>query len=202
MVFILCYGLVKKVDIVNVFCEGATENLKIAVGLIPMLILLMTAVGMFTSSGAADIIAKLLRPVTTFLGFPEECIPLAIVRPISGSGALACLETILSSVSPDSYSGRVASVLMGSTETTFYTIAVYFSAIKQKAYPSVFAAACLSDLMGFVFSALAVRLFFSYNSGINFTYRYIIDLSQINGGLTSERYVLFPVSADSTQHRL
>ena len=123
MVFILCYGLVKKVDIVNVFCEGATENLKIAVGLIPMLILLMTAVGMFTSSGAADIIAKLLRPVTTFLGFPEECIPLAIVRPISGSGALACLETILSSVSPDSYSGRVASVLMGSTETTFYTIA-------------------------------------------------------------------------------
>ena len=89
MVFILCYGLVKKVDIVNVFCEGATENLKIAVGLIPMLILLMTAVGMFTSSGAADIIAKLLRPVTTFLGFPEECIPLAIVRPISGSGALA-----------------------------------------------------------------------------------------------------------------
>ena len=157
MVLILCYGLVKKVDIVNVFCEGATENLKIAVGLIPMLILLMTAVGMFTSSGAADIIAKLLRPVTTFLGFPEEC----IVRPISGSGALACLETILSSVSPDSYSGRVASVLMGSTETTFYTIAVYFSAIKQKAYPSVFAAACLSDLMGFVFSALAVRLFFS-----------------------------------------
>ena len=87
MVFILCYGLVKKVDIVNVFCEGAAENLKIAVGLIPMLILLMTAVGMFTSSGAADIIAKLLRPVTTFLGFPEECIPLAIVRPISGSGA-------------------------------------------------------------------------------------------------------------------
>ena len=78
-----------------------------------MLILLMTAVGMFTSSGAADIIAKLLRPVTTFLGFPEECIPLAIVRPISGSGALACLETILSSVSPDSYSGRVASVFNG-----------------------------------------------------------------------------------------
>ena len=154
-------GVTSKGDIVNVFCEGATENLKIAVGLIPMLILLMTAVGMFTSSGAADIIAKLLRPVTTFLGFPEECIPLAIVRPISGSGALACLETILSSVSPDSYSGRVASVLMGSTETTFYTIAVYFSAIKQKTYPSVFAAACLSDLMGFVFSALAVRLFFS-----------------------------------------
>ena len=118
MVFILCYGLVKKVDIVNVFCEGAAENLKIALGLIPMLILLMTAVGMFTSSGAADIIAKLLRPVTTFLGFPEECIPLAIVRPISGSGALACLETILSSVSPDSYSGRVALSLIHISEPT------------------------------------------------------------------------------------
>ena len=84
MVFILCYGLVKKVDIVNVFCEGATENLKIAVGLIPMLILLMTAVGMFTSSGAADIIAKLLRPVTTFLGFPEECIPEPSAAPAPG----------------------------------------------------------------------------------------------------------------------
>ena len=104
---------------------------------------------------------KRLRQSKLCRVFPEECIPLAIVRPISGSGALACLETILSSVSPDSYSGRVASVLMGSTETTFYTIAVYFSAIKQKAYPSVFAAACLSDAMGFVFSALAVRLFFS-----------------------------------------
>ena len=160
MVFILCYGLVKKVDIVNVFCEGATENLKITLGLIPMLILLMTAVGMFTSSGAADIIAKLLRPVTTFLGFPEECIPLAIVRPISGSGALACLETILSSVSPDSYSGRVASVLMGSTETTFYTIAVYFGSAGIIRTRHTVPAALAADLTGFLASAFAVRLFF------------------------------------------
>ena len=160
IILILSFGLIKRVDIVNAFCEGAAENLKVAAGLVPMLILLMTAVGMFTASSAADIIAKLLRPVTSFLGFPDECIPLAIVRPVSGSGALACLETILSNVSPDSYSGRVASVLMGSTETTFYTTAVYFSAIKQKAYPSVFAAACFSDAVGFVFSALAVRIFF------------------------------------------
>ena len=100
MVFILCYGLVKKVDIVNVFCEGAAENLKIAVGLIPMLILLMTAVGMFTSSGAADIIAKLLRPVTTFLGFPEECIPLAIVRPIQGAAHSPALKPFFQAFPP------------------------------------------------------------------------------------------------------
>lgn len=135
MVFILCYGLAKKVDIVNVFCEGATENLKIAVGLIPMLILLMTAVGMFTSSDAADIIAKLLRPVTTFLGFPEECIPLAIVRPISGSGALACLETILSSVSPDSYSGRVASVFNGVNGNNILHHSSIFFSHKAKSLP-------------------------------------------------------------------
>lgn len=160
IVFILVYGLFKKVDIVAAFCEGAAENLKTAVELLPMLILLMTAVGMFTNSGACEIIAKLLSPITSFLGFPDECISLALIRPISGSGALACLETILSNVSPDSYTGRVASVLMGSTETTFYTIAVYFSAIKKKAYPSVFIAAGFSDIAGFVFSALAVRLFF------------------------------------------
>lgn len=157
---ILVYGLLKKVDIVAAFCEGAAENLKMAFGLLPMLILLMTAVGVFTASGACEIIADILSPVTSFLGFPNECIPLAIIRPVSGSGALACLETILSNVSPDSYTGRVASVLMGSTETTFYTIAVYFSAIKKKACTPIFIAAGLADITGFIFSALVVRSLF------------------------------------------
>lgn len=160
IVFILVCGIVKKVDVAEAFCEGAAENLKTAAELLPTLILLMTAVGMFTSSGAAEFIADWLRPVTQILGFPDECIPLALIRPVSGSGALACLETIFTNVSPDCYAGRVASVLMGSTETTFYTIAVYFSAIKEKVRPSVFAAAALADLTGFIFSALAVRLFF------------------------------------------
>ena len=157
---ILIYGAVKKVNIIEEFAEGAKENLITAVEILPCLILLMTAVGMFTSSGAVEIIGKICSPLTDFLGFPSECISLAIVRPISGSGALATLETILSNTSPDSYAGRVASVLMGSTETTFYTITVYFAALKKKAYPCVFLSSIIADLAGFVFSALIVKIFF------------------------------------------
>ena len=158
---ILVYGLIKKVNIVEEFTAGAKENLKTAVQILPSLILLMTAVGMFTSSGAPEIIARLLSPITSFLGFPDECISLAIIRPISGSGALATLETILTNVSPDSYCGRVASVLMGSTETTFYTITVYFAAIKKKPDARIFISAAFADITGFILSALAVRLYFN-----------------------------------------
>lgn len=158
---IIFYGVIKKVNIIDEFTVGAKENLHMAVELIPPLILLMTAVGMFISSGCPEKIAKVISPVTKALGFPDECVSLAFIRPISGSGALAALETILSTVSPDSYSGRVASVLMGSTETTFYTITVYFSSLKQKADTKIFIASIASDMAGFVFSALVVRLFFS-----------------------------------------
>lgn len=161
IILILLSGLFKKVNIMEEFAQGAAENLKTAAQILPSLILLMTAVGMFTASGAAEIIAGLLSPVTDFLGFPDECIPLAIIRPISGSGALAALETILTNVSPDSYCGRVASVIMGSTETTFYTITVYFAALNKKPDGRIFVSAAAADLTGFILAALAVRLFFS-----------------------------------------
>lgn len=157
--FILLCGVAKGVDIAHEFAQGARESLLTVFEIIPGLILLMTAVGMFSASGAVDVIANTISPVTQFLGFPKECVSLAIIRPMSGSGALCTLEEILAKVSPDSYAGRVASVVMGSTETTFYTISVYFAAIKQKAYPMVFAGACFADLCGFVFSALVVKLF-------------------------------------------
>lgn len=161
IVTILIWGLIKKVNIVDEFVVGAKENLKTAFDILPSLILIMTAVGMFTSSGATEYIAKAVSPLTSFLGFPDECISLAIIRPISGSGALATLETILTNVSPDSYSGRVASVLMGSTETTFYTITVYFASLKRKPDARIFFLSSFSELIGFVLSALAVRLYFS-----------------------------------------
>lgn len=159
---IILYGIIKKVNIMEEFAKGAKENLITAFEILPCLVLLMTAVGMFKASGTVDIIEKICSPVITFLGFPADCISLAIVRPISGSGALATLETILSSFSPDSYTGRVASVLMGSTETTFYTITVYFAALKKKAFPCVFISAAAADTAGFIFSALSVRFFFGY----------------------------------------
>ncbi len=157
---ILLWGTVKRVNIAEEFAAGAKENLITAAEILPMLILLMTAVGMFSASGAADIIARFVSPVTSFLGFPDECISLAVIRPISGSGALATLETILTGISPDSYAGRVASVLMGSTETTFYTITVYFAALKKKPDSRVFIAAAAADITGFILAALTVRMFF------------------------------------------
>ncbi|NLZ46915.1 MAG: spore maturation protein [Clostridiales bacterium] len=157
---ILVTGLVKKVDVFNEFLEGAAENLKTAVSILPALIALMTCVGMFKSSGGLGIITSLISPITDFLGFPSECVPLAILRPVSGSGSIAMYESILSDNHPDSFAVRVASVLLGSTETTFYTMAVYYGAAKIKNTRQTLVAAISADFTGFVFSVFAVRLFF------------------------------------------
>ena len=160
MTLILLTGVVKGVDIAHEFAEGAKESLLVVFEILPALILIMTAVGMFSASGAVEAIASAVSPVTQFLGFPGECVGLALIRPFSGSGALCTLESILEKVSPDSFAGRAACVMMGSTETTFYTVSIYFAAIKRRAYPMVFAGACFADACGFVLSALAVRIFF------------------------------------------
>lgn len=158
---IMGFGLYKKVDVFNEFIEGARENLKVGVQILPALIALMTAVGMFKASGALEYITLILSPITSFLGFPAECVPLAIIRPISGSGALAVYESILNDNHPDGFVGRVASVMLGSTETTFYTIAVYFSVTKIKKIRHTVAASLAADLTGFIISALTVQLFYS-----------------------------------------
>ncbi len=155
---IMIIGLAKKVDVFSEFTEGAKENLKASVSVLPSLIALMTAIGMFKASGAMELISTAISPLTSFLGFPEECIPLAIIRPISGSGALAVFENILTDVSPDSFAGRVASVIIGSTETTFYTIAVYYGITKVKKTRQALPASLAADFTGFVLSALTVRI--------------------------------------------
>lgn len=155
---IMIIGLAKKVDVFTEFTEGAKENLKASVSVLPSLIALMTAIGMFKASGALELISTVISPLTNFLGFPEECIPLAIIRPISGSGALAVFENILTDVSPDSFAGRVASVIIGSTETTFYTIAVYYGITKVKKTRQALPASIAADFTGFVLSALTVRI--------------------------------------------
>lgn len=158
--FVFVYALFKKVDIFNEFIQGAKESLIIAVDLIPPLIILLTAIEMLSASGTINAISNLLSPVTEAMGFPSECTSLALIRPISGSGALAVLESLFGTVSPDSYAGRVASVLMGSSETTFYTIAVYYSAVRVKSEYKVFISSLTADFTCFVFSALIVRLFY------------------------------------------
>ncbi|MCH5194221.1 MAG: spore maturation protein [Oscillospiraceae bacterium] len=155
---IMIAGLIKKVDVFGEFTDGAKENLRSAFEILPALIALMTAIGMFKASGGLDIISAAISPVTELLGFPGECIPLAIIRPVSGSGALAVFESILTDISPDSFPGRVASVMIGSTETTFYTVAVYYGITKIKKTRHTIASSLTADLTGFILSALTVRL--------------------------------------------
>ncbi len=156
---VMIAGLIKRVDVFGEFTDGALENLKVSFDILPALIALMTAIGMFKASGALEVISDVISPFTGFLGFPEECIPLAIIRPVSGSGALAVYESILSGVSPDSFAGRVASVIIGSTETTFYTIAVYYGITSVKKTRHAVLSSLTADFTGFVMSVLTVRLF-------------------------------------------
>ena len=158
--FILFYGHIKKVNIIDSFIKGAIDNLKTAVQIFPSILLLMVSIGMFSASGGIELITKLLSPVTTFLGFPKECIPLAIIRPLSGSGAMSMFDAILSDNSPDSYAGRVASVLMGSTETTFYTLSIYYAACKVKPTKRIILYCLFADLVGFIMSSLVVGIIY------------------------------------------
>lgn len=160
VLIIVVFGLINKVDVFNEFIEGARENLKVGIEILPALIALVTVISMFKMSGAVNIITRLAEPVTSFLGFPSECVPLALIRPISGSGALAVYESILTENHPDSFIGRVASIMMGSTETTFYTIAVYYSVTKIKKTRHTLACALAGDFTGFIVSALIVNLIF------------------------------------------
>lgn len=157
---ILLYGLYKKVDLFGVFLEGAREGFATAIDILPALVALMTCVGMFKASGALDIFTFTLKPLSQLLSLPEEAIPLAILRPISGSGALAIFDDLLKVHGPDSFVGRVASVMMGSSETTFYTIAVYFGAVKISRIRHALPASLIADLVGFLMSAWMVRFFF------------------------------------------
>ena len=159
-VILVCAAL-RRTDISEAFCEGAAENLKTAFSLCPMLILLLTAVEMFTASGAAGAFTELLTPLCERLGFPAGCTTLMLIRPISGSGALAALEDLLSKNPPDSFTARTACVMMGATETTLYTIAAYCAACNEKPRIQMFIASFAADLTGFILAPLVTRLYFA-----------------------------------------
>lgn len=158
VLFIFIFAAIKKVNIFDSFVAGARANLKVGVEIIPSLVILMLAVGMLRSSGALEAFTRLISPLMEFIGFPADCVPLAILKPVSGSGALTILESILATSSPDSFAGKVASVMAGSTETTFYTLAVYFAATRVKNTRYALASALLGDLTAILMSAIVVRL--------------------------------------------
>ena len=157
---IVGYGLIKGVDVFDLFLEGAKEGLMTAVRILPALVGLIAAVGMFRVSGGLDILSWALQPIGKLIGLPKEVLPLAMMRPISGSGAMALFIDLLREHGADSLTGRIASVMMGSTETTFYTIAVYYGAAGIKDTRHSVAAALAGDVTGFFMSAFMVRLLF------------------------------------------
>lgn len=153
-------GLGRRVDVYAALTHGAEEGLGVLLRIVPALVGLLTAVAMFRASGAMDALSGLLAPVLEWLGIPAQTAPLMLIRPVSGSGALAVGTELMTTYGPDSYIGRVAAVMLGSTETTFYTIAVYFGSAGIHRTRHAMPAALLADLTGFVVSAFAVRLFF------------------------------------------
>ena len=153
-------GLGRHIDAYGALTHGAEEGLSVLLHIIPALVGLLTAVSMFRASGAMEWLSSLCAPVLNRLGIPAELMPLMLVRPVSGSGALAVATDLMTAYGPDSYLGRVAAVMLGSTETTFYTIAVYFGAAGIVRTRHTIPAAITADLMGFFASALTVRLFF------------------------------------------
>ena len=154
------YASGKKVDVYAALTHGAEEGLSVLLRIVPALVALLTAVSMFRASGAAELLTALFAPLLELVGIPAETAPLLLIRPVSGSGALAIGTDLMTSHGPDSYIGRVAAVMLGSTETTFYTIAVYFGSAGIRRTRHAIPAALAADLAGFAASAWAVRLLF------------------------------------------
>ena len=150
----------KNTDAYGAFTGGVKESLEIICDIFPNVFALMIATGMFRASGLSELFVSLLKPLLKPLGIPSEIVPAAILRPLSGSGSLALLSDILKSHNPDSLIGIMACVIIGSTETTFYTVAVYYGAVSVKNSRHTVAAALLADITGFVMSSLCVRIFF------------------------------------------
>lgn len=153
----IVFGLIKRVGVYDCFTEGAKEGVQSMLGIIAPLVGLMVAINMFRASGALEIIAKLMSPLLSFLKIPNDVLPLALLRPISGSASLAVVTDLFKTAGPDSVSGKIASVMMGSTETTFYTIAVYFGSVGIKKTRHTTAAALSADITGIVLSAVIAR---------------------------------------------
>jgi spore maturation protein B len=148
-------GLLRKVKVYDVFIEGATEGFEVAVRIIPFLVGILVAIGMFRGSGAMDLLVAALRPVATTTGFPAELVPLAVLRSLTGSGSLAFATDLIKTHGPDSVIGRMAATMYGSSETTFYVLAVYCGAIGVRRTRHAVPAALIGDIVAAV-TAVAV----------------------------------------------
>ncbi len=166
MLGFLSFGLWRKVAIYETFVEGAKEGFQVAIRIIPYLVAILVAVGMFRASGALDILVHAIGAITAPLGMPAEALPMALLRPLSGSGAYGVAASIINdpTIGPDSYTGYLVSTLQGSTETTFYVIAVYFGAVQIKRLRHALWAALTADLVAVIAAVIAVTLLFQFRA--------------------------------------
>lgn len=158
---IVLYGLIMRVNVFDCFIEGAKDGMKTAVDILPPLLALVVAVSMLRTSGALSILVDILRPVSDFLGIQPEVSPLALLCPVSGSGSLSMYENLLSEYGVDNPIERAASIMMCSTETTFYAIAIYYGAVNIKKIRYTVPAALSADITSFILSSLLARIMYT-----------------------------------------
>ena len=161
VILIICtYGIFKKVRVYEVFTDGAREGFHTAVRIIPFLVAMLVAIGVFRASGAMNYLSSLLAPVTNPIGMPSEVLPMALMRPLSGGGANGIMNELFKVHGPDSLIGRMASVMLGATDTTFYILAVYFGAISIRKTRYALPSGLLADLAGMLAAVFITNLMF------------------------------------------
>lgn len=161
LLFAALAGMRKQENIYSALLEGATDGLPLLKTIVPSLVLLLTAVSMFRASGGAELLGRFCAPLFSLFGIPRECAMLVLVRPISGSAALAVGSELMATYGVDSAIGRTAAVMLGSTETTFYTLSVYFGAAGIHKTRYTLPAALFADFVGFLTASWTVRIFFA-----------------------------------------
>lgn len=160
IVAILTYAIAKRVKVYEDFVEGAKEGFTIAVRIIPYLVAILVAIGMFRASGAMDYLVAGLKPVLGLIGFPPENLPMALMRPLSGSGSLGLLSDLVNEYGVDALFTRIGATMYGSTETTFYVIAVYFGSVGIRRIRHAVAAGLLADLAGALSAVFFCKLLY------------------------------------------
>lgn len=157
IIIIVIYGIVERKKVFDIFLDGAKDGISVVLNIFPTLVGLFVAIGALRSSGIIDLIVNFLTPILNFINFPTEILPLALIRPISGSSSIAVATDIMNTFGVDSNIGLIASVIMGSTETTVYTIAVYTSSVGIKKTRFVLWASLIADFVGIVTSVIICR---------------------------------------------
>ncbi len=161
LVFTVVFGLIKRINVFDAFTDGAKQGLFTLYSIAPTMIGLIVCVNMLKASGLTDFIVTLVKPVTDFFHFPSEILPMAVLRPVSGSGATALLTGIYKDYGADSFLGRCASVLAGSSETTFYAITMYYGSIGIKKIRHTLISALAADFTAVIMSVVTVSIFFT-----------------------------------------